>query len=943
MAVIAPTNLHLTSKTATSISVAWSQDDGGPSTYATYKNGAVENSAISGTRRSYTYSGLAGNTSYELKICDADAAGACTETLTVKTDPLPKPVTNVKINTTLNSVGASWKRVQKQEAYTFSHYRVQFYDDTSILLHTENVNNIGIQFLDVSDKLDLWLGKNVKVYVRAEYTSASSADASSGYRIIGESIKPTGSTRALLYAKPTNRITRRLSGRAGHIRNIAMDDIIIKSNTVWHFETSAKWIHLDSTKSVNGDGVLSFSYDSYVSEVMGTVRIDWIRIIHSASGVVLGAISVSQDAAKASLFFSTTSGGAEIQPDILIDDGAALNTSFWVNSSSTEQWEILTRDTVGDSWLTVAGSTSSNGLFRKVGTGIVEIDIDAVASNYIGERSVEIVLRYVGSKNYSDIVTITQVKVGVKDTAGIICGGPGDWNVNIGYTTVKLNDIRFDGAYAKNKYNEDVERKIRYSQGHVTLYGNYSLIHYTDVYENKVDSHGNASIMEWAEHNHTTDNYGYKDRNQESGVWNVEASENTDGLLGMFAPFSITEKSIYSREIVEAMDANQNNAIFNTSVKIYPDDKPDQDIENPGVYQGPGIATVTLHNIFDPSVADPNMSLPKFRFDKYLTVNDAGKKADVNFSGNLDNPLNIISTTDQERIANANEHHWLKNNVMQTYFYSITAPTHRATHVKLQTERVISAKAVSIKDENGKTTAALSYSYEVVGIGYDDVAPANTFHGFDTRADRKSTITNDVLHISVNVEFLDPHPAKPDIKIGTSGRLSFRLDTDRKTRLNRWLTALEIFFYVIAALAVTIVTFNLAGPASFIMAAAVIIAKLALLWSVVNMVYSFVDITKRIWQASDTILIALGELFRTLTYGQIGASATIKPISCDSCNSSHSSIIDVKWLNKAGGILVIAAYLTEAVRLSVNFPKYIKPKNYDPQKWVAGVMVSTSV
>ncbi|GGH36789.1 fibronectin type III domain-containing protein [Paenibacillus segetis] len=116
----APTNLHATGTTTSSVSLAWdaSTDNVGVTGYDVYQ-GTTLLGTVSGSTLNYTNSGLSANTTYTYKVTAKDAAGnisGYSNQISVTTDPIsggdllpPTVPTNVTVSsTTSSSISLSW-------------------------------------------------------------------------------------------------------------------------------------------------------------------------------------------------------------------------------------------------------------------------------------------------------------------------------------------------------------------------------------------------------------------------------------------------------------------------------------------------------------------------------------------------------------------------------------------------------------------------------------------------------------------------------------------------------------------------------------------------------------------------------------------------------------------------------------------------------------------
>lgn len=176
MPKIPPHNLHPTSVGTKSITIAWSQDSGGPSIYAAKRDGTIVNPDLSGSSRSYTFSGLNANTSYSLAICDSLQTFVCGGPIEVETNPVAlirsAPTNGELIFDGFKSATFTWN---KPTGYTdtFVKYVLRWYSD-GVLIRTINTPSINTESAILYVAAGILQGKSLQGNIYAEYSGGNS-------------------------------------------------------------------------------------------------------------------------------------------------------------------------------------------------------------------------------------------------------------------------------------------------------------------------------------------------------------------------------------------------------------------------------------------------------------------------------------------------------------------------------------------------------------------------------------------------------------------------------------------------------------------------------------------------------------------------------------------------------------------------------------------------
>jgi hypothetical protein len=413
---------------------------------------------------------------------------------------------------------------------------------------------------------------------------------------------------------------------------------------------------------------------------------------------------------------------------------------------------------------------------------------------------------------------------------------------------------------------------------------------------------------------------------------------------------------MFSRDLVEAMDNHTNNGVFSSSVILLPDDALDKDWKNTsGGYSGNGIATITLHNVFEPNITDPNKSTAQYIFDKYTKGRDENgniPSGDV-FPGDLNDPRNL-SLVDDDRIAYFKEWNVWHNYIIWGRLNVVQSST-RPTTANVMVNRNSKGRAMESKNtENGKTEVRIMYNYEIVSFGYNENMPSQAIHALNSTIARKKNATNEVLTLKFEVSFIDDHPDDSDVKIAANHKIWLRVDYDRKTVLEQFFQALLIVLYVAAAVVVALVSWGIATAPAMVALSNILVMMIM----VVELAEFARDLVHKLFNSWDEnlarkVTTLSYEAFVTYTIqwekvsiksiigndvwswpkwqtGDRYTSGKLKPGAVP----SHPVLVGLV------GSVTAALYLYEAYTLMRDFPQVAVLKSY--QKWVSGTIVTPS-
>lgn len=726
-----------------------------------------------------------------------------------------------------------------------------------------------------------------------------------------------------------------LRGSGGHTDTLTTGSVIVKSNTKWIVSTTATWIHLNSTSEVYGDGAIRFSYDSYLPAVILSRRTGIISI-KTPSGIILNTIYVSQHDSRSSLRFSTNAAGSVVQPDILTDHTSKVHSMYVYNSENTG-WNIYKNTTVGNTWCN-ANILTGNG------TTAIQISIDA--SDELKSREAIFYLMPEGSNTEVDVLIVKQTPDDSTSIITLASGGLGDWNVNMHHTKVKLKEHTYAGADTTVSYNPEKERSIRYSSGVKTVGEIYTINHTDGVLVNtNVDPGNNSFANYWDEKNETSDDFS-KEYNY--GNWNLEAEMYHVGVL---VPTTLDSKplgSSFSRFLLEKGDAHSKKMSFTSTVPLIPDDAFGDDWDLKG-YTGTGICTVSLHNIFDYDETDATKTIPQWNYDTFSAGKDAENVVKpITWGGNFNaSTAENITVNSYNKVSFMKEWNFWHNYIIWGYMAAQKSGSNPTT-VKVMANIIPTEEEMEIEDPaTGKKSIKITYTYSIESIGYfndgPSSVPVDTIHGLQTRMKRHRNATNEVMHLYFNVRFMNQTPSDSD-DIGPDFRLHLRMDYDRKLGFERFLAVIKITIYIVAALALFVVSVFFTGGAAiwaWLSGIAWISSMLILVIEVVDAIIDDVKSRRRNLERrlNSAGVVVYGQMVAKMSnYSANAGKANIAWPNFMTHSAKGSSGVAFTAAGRIVGVTAAIGYAVTAINLIKAFPQELVPD--DTQKYVAGVLIT---